>query len=1121
MNRILYLFWLGLMWLQSGFSQPIQTLNIPITAGNDDIEVSTRSYASSSDLELGGFDTDNRGKQYVALRFQNVILPNNAQIRRAYIQFTTKSTNTRTASLTIKCQQGNAVAYSLSENLLARAYVNTTVTWNPVAWTTSNETSTKQQTTDLSAQIQAAIASNWQSGNALSFIVQGNATVNNILNARSYEHNSSRIGVPRLIIDYTVPGTNTDFRNISINEVAPKGTIAISEDWVELYNDHNEPVLLDSFYIAGKRSNPFKWRLKNLSIPAKGFLVLIADGDTLKGADHIDMKLSAGGESIFLFKKVNGQAIEIAAFTFPALAADEENVTFGGNTEGGGTPLPTALTKFLRGTPRASNSLGVQFLRLINNQPRGIVASKAPIAISLAAPSGATIRYTTDHSIPSRTNGVVYTQPINISSSTVLKTFAYTAIGETNVESFSYLYPIKGAELTFPNLVTQEEYENGLKQLPVISISTNDTAFDSKVEKVCSFEYINKFGDNLSTSVLGGILGYGNYSYLFSEQRNLRIKFKSKYGFSKLRHPIFAKDEVDLANKITPNDKFDVLELKIGQDGPNADGYGMMMTSQGLITKTMREMGNIDLHTQYVHAFVNGKYHGIYILKEKYDETLGASYYGGEKEQYDVIESSWSTGRVNEGTITNWNIMKNAINENRFQDVKRYMNVPQFIDFMLTIMYFDNEWEYRAVADRNLVSTKFVFSNHDTDGALTKISDDNAYSYDDKWTHPTNLIFNGPAGMFGKLVSSNNKEFKTLVRDRVYEALQKSNGALTLSRITAKLNELKSIIRPLFNLELARFNRTFYNDNPYYDEEDVENMAHLPIRYQYNLDKWLEKGLAHTLLPVTFNQSSGTVTTPVLATNPNNGGLIYYTVDGSDPMGNDGIISSNARLYTTQLGLNIGTNRVVARVLFNGEFGPKATATYTTSIAFAGLQSPAILSVQGSLDGQRAVLKWYSKATHAADYFAVQKRTHTGDFETIDRINALYSTSENDVHFYNAVDDKTTEGVNIYRIALFSESFSNPLLSDLVHLKVSDVSPYAISPNPTSDYVDIDLKMVESKQVTITVFNTLGKVILSKKTDSAPIKYRLNLEGLENGQYLIAIQPKDKLLVMKKVTIAR
>jgi hypothetical protein len=453
------------------------------------------------------------------------------------------------------------------------------------------------------------------------------------------------------------------------------------------------------------------------------------------------------------------------------------------------------------------------------------------------------------------------------------------------------------------------------------------------VEQICTFEYIDPFGETGSAYAMGGVKGYGNSSYTGSLQKNLRVHFKRIYGYSNLKYPIFKKDTFDTQK---PNDQLDVLELKAGQDGPNYSGYGMLMTSQGLITKTMRELGNIDAHTQYIHAFVNGKYHGVYTLKEKYDEHLAAAYYGGKKEQYDVVESSWSTGILSEGNLNNWNALRTAVAQKRFQDVKKYMNVSNYIDFMILTMYFDNDWEFRAVADRNLLTTPFVFEVHDTDGALTHGVDNNSYNYINKWkglgAHKP--IFLGPGGIFGNLVAGKNKEFVTLVRDRVYEAIQKPNAALTANRIKAKLEDLKAVIRPVFDLELARFNQNTYSN---FDREFSLNVTLLPTRYQFNLNKWLEKGLAHTLSPVIFSQPSGNVTSVVTAANPNNQGIVYYTTDGTDPMGNDGIVNPLAKAYVNRLELKTGANTVVARVYLNGDFGPKTKAIYTNSASLRPL----------------------------------------------------------------------------------------------------------------------------------------------------------------------------------------
>jgi hypothetical protein len=252
-----------------------------------------------------------------------------------------------------------------------------------------------------------------------------------------------------------------------------------------------------------------------------------------------------------------------------------------------------------------------------------------------------------------------------------------------------------------------------------------------------------------------------------------------------------------------------------------------------------------------------------------------------------------------------------------------------------------------------------------------------------------------------------------------------------------------------------------------------------------------------------------------LAANPNNRGVIYYTVNGTDPMGNDGIISPAARLYTNQLVLGAGVNNVVARVYFNTEFGPKTTATYTNSsiLAVASVQT---LIAEGRLDGDKAVVNWYSKTTQGADYFKVEKLNSNGDMETIATVNAQLSIHANDIEAYTLTDAQLSEGDNIYRIALYSDNLKKPLYSELVTVKYAESHLFDIHPNPTTAFIDVDLKAVTNKAVTISVFNSIGTLIQSEKFDKASASQRINVENLQDGQYFMAIQAQGKRVVMKK-----
>ncbi|RPH98797.1 MAG: hypothetical protein EHM72_12510, partial [Calditrichaeota bacterium] len=63
------------------------------------------------------------------------------------------------------------------------------------------------------------------------------------------------------------------------NETLNKDKRGEYDDWVELYNPSNQPISLMGMYVSDNLSNPQKWRLGNVSIPAKGFLLLWADED--------------------------------------------------------------------------------------------------------------------------------------------------------------------------------------------------------------------------------------------------------------------------------------------------------------------------------------------------------------------------------------------------------------------------------------------------------------------------------------------------------------------------------------------------------------------------------------------------------------------------------------------------------------------------------------------------------------------------------------------------------------------------------------------------------------------------------------------------------------------------
>ncbi|MCB9778752.1 MAG: lamin tail domain-containing protein [Alphaproteobacteria bacterium] len=95
---------------------------------------------------------------------------------------------------------------------------------------------------------------------------------------------------------------------ICINELMPDNESAAfddqgdADDWIELHNPGAEALSLDGWSLSDDRDTPRAHALPDgLEIPAGGFLLLWADGDTLAGPDHLSFSLSSGGEEVGLF----------------------------------------------------------------------------------------------------------------------------------------------------------------------------------------------------------------------------------------------------------------------------------------------------------------------------------------------------------------------------------------------------------------------------------------------------------------------------------------------------------------------------------------------------------------------------------------------------------------------------------------------------------------------------------------------------------------------------------------------------------------------------------------------------------------------------------------------------
>ncbi|MBL3655605.1 CehA/McbA family metallohydrolase [Fulvivirga sediminis] len=181
-------------------------LTAQISSGKDDAEEgwSTVVYNNSSDLELV-YDDWLTGNQTIGLRFNQIGIPNGAEILNAYVQFTTDETSSESTQVTVKGEKSGSPQPFEGENRIStRAVTSAQVTWAIPAWNVVGESGDKQRTPDLSAVLQEIISlEDWRFNNSMALILNGKGK----RIAESYEGDAS--GAAKLFVTYTNSPQNT------------------------------------------------------------------------------------------------------------------------------------------------------------------------------------------------------------------------------------------------------------------------------------------------------------------------------------------------------------------------------------------------------------------------------------------------------------------------------------------------------------------------------------------------------------------------------------------------------------------------------------------------------------------------------------------------------------------------------------------------------------------------------------------------------------------------------------------------------------------------------------------------------------------------------------------------
>ena len=743
-------------------------------------------------------------------------------------------------------------------------------------------------------------------------------------------------------------------------------------DWIELHNNGTDPVDLDGWFLFDD-SDALGWRFPASVLGAGEFMVVFASGKDRARAGgelHASFRLDSSGEYLGLYQP---DRVSVVAEYAPGFPPQREDYSYGLEMEGGAV-LENPVY-FSSPTPGSSNSPGFEgFVSDVAfSHGSGFFAQAFDVSLQSETP-GAVIRYTIDGSTPSPAGGLVYTDPVEVADTTVLRVAAFLdgyepSYSDTRTYIFIETPDGTGGVLNQPrspagfprtwgegiladyemdrDVVTDPAYRDELADdllaLPSLSlvsdldnlfnpstnpdiggIYSNSRSSGSRWERPCSMEFIYPDGRE-GVQVNCGIRIYGGINRRpdITPKHTLRLLFKKEYGPGRLRFPIYPDSEVD---------SFDTLVLR----GHHGNSWLNQNASQRTNAQYLRDewtretqlaMGRPAAHGVFMHLYLNGLYWGVYNVVERPTAAFSASYSGGEKEEYDALNSGESV----DGDQQAWNTMMGIVagglqSPEAYEELGSWCDIPNLADYMIVQMGGgETDWDRHNwyATRRRAPGSGYQFFCWDTEHIFQNVSVDRTRLDNE----------NKPTRIFQRL--GENAEFRLLFADRLHRHYF-NGGVMTAEAVEERYMKLAGELHAALACESARWGDWRRPGNAYTrDVEWLEEQRRLLEDYFSRrpaivMSQFRRAGLypAHTA-PV-FSPHGGRLPEagqPLQVSMAVDVGNIYYTTDGSDPRLPGGRTAPGAVRYLEPLELD-RTTVLKARSLRRGNWSALNEAVF-------------------------------------------------------------------------------------------------------------------------------------------------------------------------------------------------
>ncbi|MBQ4551863.1 MAG: CotH kinase family protein [Clostridia bacterium] len=455
-----------------------------------------------------------------------------------------------------------------------------------------------------------------------------------------------------------------------INELVASNAVFTdgqSYDWVEIHNPTDKQISLKGWHLSNDPYQLQKWPFPDTAKIAKnGYLIVYCAGsnveDPKKNTLYASFKLSADGDELYLTSP-DGESVSLQ------FGPQFGNVSYGLAGDGAYHFLETS-------TPGKKNDKTGYDTRA--EEP--VIETAAgfyddTILVTITAPEGVEIRYTTDCNTPSR-ESKLYTEPIEVSKTTVIRArgFAEDLLGSTTAGSTFFIKDESPCEVV--SFYTDDALLFSNKSGMMVKGSGNTANYNKNWEYIFQIEYFDKDGARqLAQMCTGRIAGHSS--------RNLRQKSFSIYARSALGNDTF--DFAFFDNR--EYESYSALQLRM----TNSD-YKSCRLRDCVLMEVSDGLGLYYQAGKPIVVYINGEYYGHYNLREKSNKDSLAQWEGITDKDViagcDIIEGVGTTETsVIRGSNEDWVALMDFCKKNDLND-------PENLQYVLDRLDVDSMFNY-------------------------------------------------------------------------------------------------------------------------------------------------------------------------------------------------------------------------------------------------------------------------------------------------------------------------------------------------------------------------------------------------------------------------------------------